>query len=216
MKLFNYAVLGLIGGILPCHGLLTKGHIRFRVPYWSDTPKYYLSTFLDRDTGCDIVASSQRTRMVFQMDLEEAQTRSTSIEILNGFWSDVYPYFGVSARDRGTAGDVWSPPTSPHFEFYSVQQTADANLQQKETSFTACIKHHMEELPFQASAIWRYDPSNKGRLTPHLLALNGTKIPIMIRQGVYGNDAIHFRAFSPSDEGDLDYAMELYFEPLEE
>ncbi|KAF6750967.1 hypothetical protein DFP72DRAFT_1048072 [Ephemerocybe angulata] len=189
MKLFK---LSLFTGLITCcRAGLTKGYIQVKGESWERGMN--LSTLFDLDVG-DILASESATPLRVQIDLNQAQKVDSDIEILNGFWIDMYPFLGINSRGR-TFFD-WHPPYFPTLSFINVQRTPNAQLQQRENSYTACYPNPMDELPFQASAIWRYDPSSK-KLTPTILGLNGTRLSLAIHG--YSYDGYYqFNAVAPS------------------
>ncbi|KAJ3511450.1 hypothetical protein NMY22_g15643 [Coprinellus aureogranulatus] len=178
---------------LPAYAALTKGTIQIKSP--SAEKGVTLSTFFD-DYDADIIATENQPALQVQIDLERAQKEDSDIEVLNGFWvPDLYRYLGVSARGRAYLD--WNPTFYPIVGFINVQQTPDAYPLQKENAFTACYPNGMQELPFQASAIWRYDPANR-KLTPKILALNGTQLPVIVDGGWYEGN-FGFSAVAPSN-----------------
>ncbi|KAH6910659.1 hypothetical protein BKA70DRAFT_1560563 [Coprinopsis sp. MPI-PUGE-AT-0042] len=173
MKPTPFAVLALAAATLPCYGAMTKGHIQVRGQAW---PKGLNLSTEFATWEADLYASQTATPLEVQIDLEKAQTTETDIHILNGFFLE-YPFLGISGRDDKSL--AWKPPSTPYVFFMSVQQTPNAKLQKRENSYTAANPTPMlDGLPYQASAIWRYEPSKGGRLSPTLLALNGTRLPV--------------------------------------
>ncbi|TEB26276.1 hypothetical protein FA13DRAFT_1795887 [Coprinellus micaceus] len=193
MKPTPTALLGLFALFTPAYAVLTKGYIQIKGANWEKGVN--LSTLFDDYDG-DVIASDAATPLKVQLDLERAQTTDSNVEILNGFWTDLYPYLGVSARS-----DYDVNPTSPYIGFVNVQETPDAHLQRKENSFTACYPNPMAGLPYQASAIWRYDPSAGGKLTPTVLGLDGSRLPYAI-QGGWWEDNFHFSVGASSRPGE--------------
>ncbi|KAH6910674.1 hypothetical protein BKA70DRAFT_90818 [Coprinopsis sp. MPI-PUGE-AT-0042] len=204
------AIFIAIGLAIPSYAALTKGHILVKGLNWAKGVK--LSTEFDQ-YDADIFASDSFPTLQVQMDLEKAQTTETNIEVLNGFWADVYPFIGISAPRVGDLN--WNPPFSPYVGVINVQQTPDASLKQKENAFTACYPNSLEGLPYQASAIWRYDPSKGGKLTPTFLALNGTRLPTAFL-GALDNGSVWFNLNGHSETTNPDVVLELFFIPSAE
>ncbi|KAF6750961.1 hypothetical protein DFP72DRAFT_908930 [Ephemerocybe angulata] len=149
MKITFLAIVALSGFVASCLGKTTKGYIQIKAPTWEKGVN--LTTLFDYYDG-GILGSEADPTLEVQMDLDKAQSTDSDIEILNGFWSDMYRYLGVCARDRYSI-EYWQPPYYPYFDFIYVQQTPDAQPKQKENSLTACYPNPLQELPFQASAI---------------------------------------------------------------
>ncbi|KAF6743903.1 hypothetical protein DFP72DRAFT_107011 [Ephemerocybe angulata] len=202
MKLTAVLLFGLAGLAIPCHGI-TRGYIQVKGAKWDKV--YNLSTSFDPYDG-EVEASLTDPALLVQIDLKKAQTSESDIEVLNGFWIE-YPYLGVTVRD--TFSMNWHPPYSPRFDFVYVQQTPSATLQRKENSLTACYPNSLEALPYQASAVWKFDPSN-GRLAPTFIAQNGTRLPLVIYGGEY-EGKVGFSALPPPIANSEE--IELYFIP---
>ncbi|TEB26280.1 hypothetical protein FA13DRAFT_1817072 [Coprinellus micaceus] len=209
MKLVLSTLLGLTGLIAQSYAALTKGTIQIKGPSWDEGVT--LSTFFD-DYDADILASNALTPLQVQIDLERAQEVDSDIEILNGFWTDLYRYFGVSARSRNDVAPDSGYAPHIYIGFINVAQTPDAHLQQKENAFTACYPNGMMELPFQASAIWRYDPASGGKLTPKILGLNGEPLPVAIHGGTYEGRV----GFSANGNYTQTEVLEFFFIPAKE
>ncbi|KAH6910605.1 hypothetical protein BKA70DRAFT_88437 [Coprinopsis sp. MPI-PUGE-AT-0042] len=198
---------------LPCYAALTKGTL-----YMKDVATQKTVTFtteFSRDDGrlAPSEISSQPALLV-QFDIEKAQTTEVDIEILNGFWIDLYPYLGITGDVEYDLG--WSPPWTPAAKLLNVQKTPSATLVPKENAFTACNPNGMSGLPPQASAIWKYDPANGGRLLPTFLAVNGTRLPARFQGNFYQGTLLVSLAGHdgpPKSHGGPLQVFELYFKP---
>ncbi|KAH6910645.1 hypothetical protein BKA70DRAFT_1560548 [Coprinopsis sp. MPI-PUGE-AT-0042] len=177
MRFFVFTFLSL-APILPGYAVLTKGSIQVKGLNWEKAVP--LSTdFFTYDAR--IIATESSPLLQVQMDLEKARQRETNIEILNGFWADVYPFLGIAGQaDRDL---TWSPPRNPIAMVINVPETPDAHLQPGVNAFTAVFPSPLTALPLQASAIWRYDPQSGGKLTATFLAPNGTLLPAQMYYG---------------------------------
>ncbi|TFK24679.1 hypothetical protein FA15DRAFT_694246 [Coprinopsis marcescibilis] len=154
--------------------------------------------------------SNDQPVLEVQIDLDRAQTTESDIEILNGFWADIYKYLGISVRDSFSAS--WYPPYSPYGSFLNVQQTPGPELLRKENAFTASYPNSMQGLPWQASAVWRYDPSSR-KLTPTFLAVNGTRLPAEVYGGIYEGNC-YFNIYGTGvPPGGQSETVEFYFLP---
>lgn len=175
MRFTSSTIFALAAAAIPCYGALTRGYIQVRGQAWPQG--LTLSTeFATWDA--DIYASRTATPLEVEIDLQKAQIAETDIRVVNSFFLE-YPFLGISGRnDKSLA---WSPPSTPYVFFMNVQQTSDARPQKRENAFTMVTPNPMVDgLPYQASAIWKYEPSKGGRLLPTLLALNGTRLPAVV------------------------------------
>ncbi|KAJ3541746.1 hypothetical protein NMY22_g3769 [Coprinellus aureogranulatus] len=184
----------------------TKGTVQIKAP--SAEKGVTLSTFFD-DYDADIIATENQPALQVQIDLERAQKEDSDIEILNGFWVPTCTGTSVSVREAERILTGTQRKFYPIVGFINVQQTPDAYPLQKENAFTACYPNGMQELPFQASAIWRYDPANR-KLTPKILALNGTQLPVIVDGGWYEGN-FGFSAVAPSNR--TGEPLEFFFVP---
>ncbi|KAH6910667.1 hypothetical protein BKA70DRAFT_90687 [Coprinopsis sp. MPI-PUGE-AT-0042] len=206
MKLTSATVLCAFA--LSCSAALTKGTLQMKTLTSQKT--LTLTTEFDSFDGRIFVPeASSEPKLQVQLDIEKAQTTEVDIEILNGFWTDLYPYLGIT----NNAYDLnWNPPYAPLAKVMNVQKTQNATMVPKENAFTACNPNGMPGLPPQASAIWKYDPVDR-RILPTFLAPNGTRLPAQLQgnlyeEGLYFNLWGHGRPPSGSSE-----VLELYFTP---
>ncbi|KAH6910676.1 hypothetical protein BKA70DRAFT_1424332 [Coprinopsis sp. MPI-PUGE-AT-0042] len=188
-------------------GALTKGYIHIKGVTWEKAVP--LSTNFD-PYDADVYGSDTAPALQVQMDLEKGQTTETDIEVLNGFWADLYPYVGVSTQDSYDL--TWRPPYGPILKVINVAKTSDANLKQKENALTACYPNSLGGLPYQASAVWKYHPANGGKITPTFIALNGTPLPADIRGGIYEGD-VYFQVHGHGQAQDPANTLEFFFVP---
>ncbi|KAH6910685.1 hypothetical protein BKA70DRAFT_1463855 [Coprinopsis sp. MPI-PUGE-AT-0042] len=190
---------------------LTKGFIEVKASGWEKAVR--LSTRFD-ESDCSILASNSAAPLQVQLDLEKARTTETDIEILNGIWADLYRFLGIASLAYYEV--AWAPPYSPYARFVNVQQTPGPNLEEKENAFAACYPSPTQGLPHQASAIWKYDPTQGGKLTPTYLASNGTRLPAALH-GMSREDNVVFGVYGhgrpPIDGNQI---LELSFIPVAE
>ncbi|KAJ3528714.1 hypothetical protein NMY22_g9297 [Coprinellus aureogranulatus] len=207
MRLGLSFVVGLVACIVQCQGALTKGYIQINGPNMEKALN--LSTQFSSFEGY-VVASDTAPPLLVQLDLEKAQETESDIEVLNGYWvPDLYRYFGIYATN--TLFLEWNPPYHPYIGFINVQQTPDANMIQKENAYTA-VYPNPTELPYQASAIWRYDPAQGGKLIPMFLGVDGTRMPAIIK-GDWYDGGFRFVATAPAS---TTQPLDFYFTPIVE
>ncbi|KAH6910675.1 hypothetical protein BKA70DRAFT_1146860 [Coprinopsis sp. MPI-PUGE-AT-0042] len=201
------AILTALVLSLPSYAALTKGYIHIKGVTWDKAVP--LSTKFDPYDG-DLYGSDTSPALEVQMDLEKAQTTETDIEVLNGEWADLYPYVGISSYYDYDLG--WRPPNTPVVKILNAGKTEGPALQRKENALTAVYPNPMDALPYQASAIWKYDPANGGKVTPTFIALNGTRLPADIRGGTYEGD-VYFQVHGHGQAQDPAKTLEFFFVP---